>query len=65
MRVLRGIGMLAKRAKMALLCDGYNCLLDFDGPGIVDFGHYEMSLADLSMMSKATSAHRQRLRFRL
>lgn len=40
--------MLAKRAKMGLLCDGYNCPLDFDAPGMVGFGRYCMSLPGLS-----------------
>jgi hypothetical protein len=47
MRALRGIGMLPKRAKMGLLCDGNNRPLDFDGPGMVGFGRYCMSLPGL------------------
>ena len=47
MRVLKDIGILPKREKMGLLCDAYNCPLDFDGPGAVGFGRYCMSLPDL------------------
>jgi hypothetical protein len=48
MRVLKDIGILPKREKMELLCDAYNCPLDFDGPGIAGFGRYCMSLPGLS-----------------
>ena len=53
MRRLKGIGMLAKRARMGPLCDGDNRPLDFDGPGAAGFGRYCMSLPGPSMMSKA------------
>jgi hypothetical protein len=62
MRLLKGTGMLVKRARMERLCDGDNRSLDFDGLGTVGFDRYGMTLPGLSMMSKATSAHRQRLR---
>jgi hypothetical protein len=53
MRLLNGIGMLAKRARMGPLCDEDNRPLDFDGPGTVGFGRYCMTLPAPSMMPKA------------
>jgi len=40
--------MLAKRAKMGLLCNGYHCLLEFDLYSMVGFGCSRMSLPSLS-----------------
>ena len=54
MRLLRRIGMPAKRAKMGTLFNEYNRLLEFGGSHTVSFDRSRTSLPGLLMCPKLT-----------